>query len=150
MDEITILLADDHEIFRKGLEITLKRLLYVGKILHAENGQEVLEIMNSNEQVHVIIMDIRMPEMDGITATFEVRKINKEVKIVALSMMDDRASVVQMFKAGADGYLLKNTNKLELSDAIQHVLEVNWKNYHYRGKQNSIRISPPGNSKSLH
>jgi DNA-binding NarL/FixJ family response regulator len=122
MNEITVLLADDHEIFRKGLEITLKRLPFVGKILHASNGLEVLEILNSKEPVHVIFMDIRMPELDGIKATIQIRIKNKDVKIIALSMMDDRASILQMFKAGANGYLLKNTNKLELADAIQHVM----------------------------
>ena len=122
MDEVNIVLADDHEIFRKGLEVTLRRLPFIGKIIHANNGLEVLEILNLHEPVHVIIMDIRMPEMDGINATLQIRINNKEVKIIALSMMDDKASILQMFKAGANGYLLKNTNKLELADAIQHVL----------------------------
>jgi len=125
MDAINILLADDHEIFRKGLEVTLKRLPFVDKIMHAGNGLAVLEIMKSKEPVHVIIMDIRMPEMDGINATIQVRIKNNTVKILALSMMDDRASILQMFKAGANGYLLKNTNKLELAEAIQHVLAGN-------------------------
>lgn len=124
MDPITILIADDHEIFRKGLEVTLKRLLFVSKIIHASNGVEVLHHLET-VPVHVVIMDIRMPEMDGITATLNIRKKNETTKIIALSMMDDKASVVQMFKAGANGYLLKNTNKLELTDAIQQVMAGN-------------------------
>ncbi len=125
MDLINIILADDHEIFRKGLEVTLKRVNFVGKILHATNGNEVISLLNSSEQVHVIIMDIRMPELDGISATIQIRMNNPDVKILALSMMDDKASIVQMFKAGANGYLLKNTNKLELAEAIQHMLDGN-------------------------
>ena len=125
MSEINIVIADDHEIFRKGLEVTLKRLPFVGKILHAGTGLEVMNLISTREPVHVIIMDIRMPEMDGITATSQVRTRNSEVKIIALSMMDDRASIIQMFKAGANGYLLKNTNKLELAEAIQHVMAGN-------------------------
>lgn len=125
MDQINIILADDHEIFRKGLEVTLKRVNFIGKILHATNGNEVISLLNSPEQVQVIIMDIRMPELDGISATIQIRMNNPDVKILALSMMDDKASIVQMFKAGANGYLLKNTNKLELAEAIQHVLDGN-------------------------
>jgi len=124
MEEITILIADDHEIFRKGLEVTLKRMLFVSKILHASNGTEVLEQIES-VPVQVVFMDIRMPEMDGITTTMNIRKKNATVKVIALSMMDDKASIVQMFKAGANGYLLKNTNKLELTDAIQQVMAGN-------------------------
>jgi len=124
MEEITILIADDHEIFRKGLEVTLKRLLFVSKILHASNGTEALEQIESTP-VQVVFMDIRMPEMDGITTTMNIRKKNATVKVIALSMMDDKASIVQMFKAGANGYLLKNTNKLELTDAIQQVMAGN-------------------------
>ncbi|MDQ3049768.1 MAG: response regulator transcription factor [Bacteroidota bacterium] len=125
MDIINIILADDHEIFRKGLEVTLRRVNFVGRILHATNGNEVISIMNSGEPVQVIIMDIRMPELDGISATIQLRMKYQDVKILALSMMDDKASIVQMFKAGANGYLLKNTNKLELAEAMQHVLEGN-------------------------
>jgi len=125
MDSINVILADDHEIFRKGLEVTLKRLPYISKIFQAANGHEVLQILDAQEPVHVILMDIRMPEMDGITASIQVRIKNSDVKIIALSMMDDKASILQMFKAGANGYLLKNTNKLELSEAIQQVLKGN-------------------------
>lgn len=125
MSDINILLADDHEIFRKGLEVTLRRISLTGKIFHASNGQEVLDIINSGEIIHVIFMDIRMPEMDGINTTIRVRKSTEYIKILALSMMDDKASILQMFKAGANGYLLKNTNKLELADAIQNVLAGN-------------------------
>ena len=125
MDDINIILADDHEIFRKGLEVTLKRLTFVAKIFHAANGNEVIQLLDSKVPVHVIVMDIRMPEIDGIATTIQVRKKSDDIKIIGLSMMDDKASIVQMFKAGANGYLLKNTNKLELAEAIQQVMAGN-------------------------
>ncbi len=122
MEPVNLILADDHAIFRTGLATILKRTGVVDKILHAENGLEVLELLKNNDNIQVIVMDIRMPLMDGIETTRKVRKDNKEIKIIALSMMDDRASVNQMFKMGANGYLLKNTNKLELQDAIEQVM----------------------------
>lgn len=122
MEQINIILADDHEIFRKGLEVTLKRIPYIENVFHAENGKEVLELIKNTPAIDIIIMDIRMPEMNGIEATRQIRMHHKELKILALSMMDDKASIYQMFKAGANGYLLKNTNKLELQEAIEQVL----------------------------
>jgi len=122
MEQINILLADDHEIFRKGLELTLKRIPYIEKVYHAENGKEVLDLVRTTPSIDIIILDIRMPEMDGIEATRQIRMHYKDLKILALSMMDDKASIYQMFKAGANGYLLKNTNKLELQEAIEKVM----------------------------
>lgn len=122
MEQINIILADDHEIFRRGLEVTLKRIPYIENVYHAETGIEVLHLLKTTPAVDIIIMDIRMPQMDGIEATRQIRMHYKDIKIVALSMMDDKASISQMFKAGANGYLLKNTNKLELQEAIESVL----------------------------
>lgn len=125
MELVNLILADDHEIFRKGLEVTLKRIPYVDNVYHAENGKDVLDLLKTTGNIDVIIMDIRMPKMDGLEATRLLRPHYPSVKIIALSMMDDKASIVQMFKAGANGYLLKNTNKLELQDAIENVLQGN-------------------------
>ncbi len=128
MEPIEIILADDHEIFRKGLEVTISRIPYIKTVIHAASGKEAVAKMEANPQVKIIVMDIRMPEMDGIEATAHIRKTNQEVKILGLSMMDDRANIVNMFKAGANGYLLKNTNKLELLDAFHSMLA--GKNYY--------------------
>ncbi len=125
MEPVNIILADDHAIFRKGLALTLRKTGAVDKIYHANNGMEVLDILSKNETINFIIMDIRMPEMDGIETTRQIRMKNPQIKIVALSMMNDRASISQMFKSGANGYLLKNTNKLELKDAIEQVMKGN-------------------------
>jgi DNA-binding NarL/FixJ family response regulator len=125
IDKVHLILADDHEIFRKGLEITLKRIPFIEKIHHAVNGTDVLRLVKLHPETNVIIMDIRMPSLNGIETTIEIRKSNLNVRILALSMLDDKASIVQMFKAGANGYLLKNTNKLELQEAIEQIMEGN-------------------------
>lgn len=123
MDSFNVIIADDHEIFRKGLAYTLKRTGLVEKIFHAGNGLEVLKLLNTNSNIHLVLMDIRMPEMDGIETTRQIRIQDNQTKILALSMMNDKATIKQMIKAGANGYLLKNTTKLELTDAIQELMK---------------------------
>jgi DNA-binding NarL/FixJ family response regulator len=106
-----------------------------------------VERFEANPQVKIIVMDIRMPEMDGIEATAHIRKTNQEVKILGLSMMDDRANIVNMFKAGANGYLLKNTNKLELLEAFQSMLA--GKNYYAKEVAEVFLLKEFSNSTAL-
>lgn len=117
-----ILIADDHALFRKGLEATLKLIHTVKKIEQAENGLKVIEHLRHNP-VDIIFMDINMPEQDGISTTRMVSKEFTSVKVIALSMLDDKDSIIEMFKAGACGYLLKNTNKAEIQEAIEEVID---------------------------
>ena len=119
--DFKILVADDHQLFRKGMESTLKTLKTVKQVFQAENGLEVINFLN-NEMVDVIFMDIKMPVQDGIATTKMVTKHYPDIKVIAVSMFDDRDNILEMFKAGACGYLLKNTNKEELSDAITEVM----------------------------
>jgi DNA-binding NarL/FixJ family response regulator len=119
--DFKILIADDHQLFRKGMESTLKTIKTVKQVFQAENGLEVINFLN-NELVDVIFMDIKMPVQDGIATTKMVTKHYPDVKVIAVSMFDDRDNILEMFKAGACGYLLKNTNKEELSDAISEVM----------------------------
>lgn len=122
MKELKILIADDHSLFRKGMESTLKLIKGVKQVKQAENGLEVINMLNT-EPVDIIFMDIKMPVQDGITTTKMVSKHYPDIKIIALSMFDDRDNILEMFKAGASGYLLKNTNKEELEEAIAEVME---------------------------
>nr|MBK9653341.1 response regulator transcription factor [Bacteroidota bacterium] len=119
--DFKILVADDHQLFRKGMESTLKTIKTVKQVFQAENGLEVINFLN-NEMVDVIFMDIKMPVQDGIATTKMVTKHYPDIKVIAVSMFDDRDNILEMFKAGACGYLLKNTNKEELSDAITEVM----------------------------
>jgi DNA-binding NarL/FixJ family response regulator len=121
---IRILIADDHPIFRDGLKLLLKKIesntaYLVGE---AENGEELLEI-TSKAHPDIIITDIQMPLMDGIEATRRIKKINSNIQIIALSMFNEDHLVVDMLEAGASGYLLKNTTKKELEQALRIVHE---------------------------
>jgi DNA-binding NarL/FixJ family response regulator len=102
MDSLKIIVADDHPLFREGLVQALLRIhSYV---------------------VDLIFIDIRMPGRDGIEITRCIRKFNTHVKIVVVSMIDDRGTVQKVFKAGANGYLHKNTDKSQIKKVIDAVM----------------------------
>ncbi|MCF7824758.1 MAG: response regulator transcription factor [Candidatus Marinimicrobia bacterium] len=118
---VNIILADDHTLFREGLLSILNAELEFNVIAQAENGREVVKLANK-KQVDVIIMDIAMPELNGIEATRQVLQDHPEIKIVALSMHSDRHFVTGMLKAGAKAYLLKDCAGSELIKAVREVL----------------------------
>jgi DNA-binding NarL/FixJ family response regulator len=117
---IKVLIADDHQMFVDGLKSLLveeKEMCVVGE---AKNGHEVLEICD-HEEVDIVIMDINMPLMDGIQTSRELSKKHPSVKILGLSMYNDRDFISDILKAGAQGYVLKNTGKESLLNAIATV-----------------------------
>jgi DNA-binding NarL/FixJ family response regulator len=112
-----VLIADDHQMFVDGLKSLLeeeKELCVVGE---AKNGLEVLEICD-REPIDIVIMDINMPLMDGIQTSRELSKRHPTIKILGLSMYNDRDYISDILKAGALGYVLKNTGKENLLKAI--------------------------------
>jgi DNA-binding NarL/FixJ family response regulator len=117
---LNILIADDHQLFRQGLERLLNRRSFTKLVYHAANGREAIDIVNA-QQIDLIFMDVRMPIIDGIEATKTITRSHSGVKILGLTMLDDRDSVVRMFKAGARGYLLKNTGIEEIEEAVKDV-----------------------------
>ncbi|TAD81631.1 MAG: DNA-binding response regulator [Bacteroidetes bacterium] len=119
-ETITVVMADDHEIFRDGFRLTLSRTPHIKMIAEAANGEELVELVRLY-QPHVVITDIKMPRMDGVAAT---RKISAEwptIGIIGLSMFDEEELILEMLEAGALGYLLKNADKSEVIDAIDTV-----------------------------
>lgn len=119
---IRIVLADDHEIFRNGFKLLLKNQKELELVGEAENGQQLLELVDKH-QPDLVITDIKMPVMDGIQATKELIQKYAGLGIIALSMFNDDYLVVDMVEAGARGYLLKNTNKDELLQAAKSVYQ---------------------------
>ena len=119
---VSIILADDHTLFREGLLSILNSELEFTVVAQAENGREVVKLARKME-VDVIIMDIAMPELNGIEATRQVLQENPGLKVVALSMHSDRHFVTGMLKAGAKGYLLKDCAGSELIQAVREVLQ---------------------------
>ncbi len=121
---IKIVIADDHEIFREGFKLLLKNQQEIELVGEAENGKELLEVA-AKQQPDVLIIDIKMPVMDGIEACKSIKKKFPDMKVIALSMFNDDNLIVDMLEAGARGYLLKNTNKNELMQAAKAVYEGN-------------------------
>lgn len=116
----TILLADDHRVVREGLRTLLSQEADLSVIGEAADGREVVELARSLHP-DVIIMDIAMPEMNGIEATRLIVGENPAIRIVALSMYADRRFVMQILRAGALGYVLKEAAFEELARAIRTV-----------------------------
>ena len=120
MGAIKVVLADDHVLVRDGIKSLLEDQTDIVVIDEASNGKEALEVIKIN-QPDVLIVDIRMPEMNGIEVVREIAKSQKNIRTLVLSMHDSEEYVVQAIQAGADGYLLKGTSKEEFLKAVSIV-----------------------------
>lgn len=120
MDKINVVLADDHILVRDGIRALLEDQTGIEVIDEASNGKEALEVITKNKP-HVLIVDIRMPEMTGIEVVGEINKSGSDVKTLVLSMHDSEEYVVKAIQAGADGYLLKGASKEEFIKALNKV-----------------------------
>src|SRR6056297_1479778 len=120
MGMIRIILADDHKITRDGLRALLERQSDMRVVGEAANGREAVRLA-MDLAPDVVVMDISMPELNGIEATRQIRGVLPDTKVIALSMYADRRYVVGMLKAGVSGYLLKNCAFDELVSAIEAV-----------------------------
>ena len=120
MDIINVVLADDHVLVRDGIKALLEDQTGIIVIDEASNGKEALDVISRNKP-HVLIVDIRMPEMNGIEVVREINKRFTDVRTLVLSMHDSEEYVVQAIHAGADGYLLKGASKVEFLKAINKV-----------------------------
>ncbi|MBK9732005.1 MAG: response regulator transcription factor [Chitinophagaceae bacterium] len=119
-NKIKVVIADDHQIFIEGIKSLVKdseKLIMVGE---ARDGETLMQVLKT-KRPDVVLMDVSMPNMNGIEATRKIRILFPEMKILGLTMSDDADSVSEMMRAGALGYLLKTTGKPELISAITHV-----------------------------
>lgn len=117
---IKVLIVDDQSIIRDGLEAILTTDPEITVCGHACNGLEALKLCKEHAP-DVVLMDISMPEMDGIEATKAIRKRWKKTQVLVLSMYNNHEFVNELMDAGASGYVLKNTGRLELKEAITAV-----------------------------
>lgn len=115
---IRVLIADDHHVVREGLRMFLSRDPNIVIVGEAEDGEEVVR-MAHQLRPDVVLMDVLMPVMDGIAATAALRKSLPETEIIALTSVLEGATVVDAVRAGAIGYLLKDTRASELREAIK-------------------------------
>ena len=115
---IRVLIVDDHSVVRQGLQMFLSLDPEIEVIGEAENGEEALQLV-ADLQPEVVLMDLVMPKMDGITAISRLHQSHPEVEVIALTSVLEDASVVGAVKAGAMGYLLKDTKAENLCWAIK-------------------------------
>ncbi|PIC79322.1 DNA-binding response regulator [Sporosarcina sp. P18a] len=118
MAEFTVLVADDDKEIREGIEIYLKNEGY--RVLKAKDGQEALELLSLNE-IHLLILDIMMPNMDGITATFKIREA-QNIPIIMLSAKVEDSDKIHGLSVGADDYVTKPFHPLELMARVKSQL----------------------------
>jgi len=117
---INILIADDQELMRQSLKIMLSSQPNFAVTDTVSNGREVMESIKKNKP-DIILMDIRMPEMDGVVCTQKVKEIAPDIKVIILTTFDDDEFVFNAIKFGASGYLLKGTSLKDLTSAITKV-----------------------------
>ncbi|MDQ2776750.1 MAG: response regulator transcription factor [Acidobacteriota bacterium] len=120
MVSVRILLADDHTIVRKGLRLLLERESDFGVIAEASNGREAVDAV-TRDFPDVVIMDIAMPLLNGIEATKRISAEHPKTAVIILSVHSDEAYVLRALKAGARGYLLKDSAENDLIQAIRAV-----------------------------
>ncbi len=117
---IRVALADDHEIVRNGIKMILEDDKDIQVVWEASDGQETLDNLASNRP-DVLVLDIRMPILTGLEVAQKVKKETPSQKILLLTMHDDSEYIRKSLEYGADGYLLKDTNKSEFNKAIHMV-----------------------------
>jgi len=121
-EEIKVLIADDHDLIRQGLKRIIsfeEDIIIVGE---AENGEKVLNMLNSYEP-DVILLDMKMPLMDGLEVLKMTKEISNTIKIIMLTVENDRTFIIDAINKGADGYVLKESAGTEIVKAIKTVYE---------------------------
>jgi DNA-binding NarL/FixJ family response regulator len=119
-DTVRVLIADDHPLFREGMRGRLDRVADVAVVGEAASGDEAVELAHRLEP-HVILMDIKMPGLNGIEATREIQQASPQIGILVLTMFEDDDSVFAAMRAGAKGYLLKDSGGEGVVHAIRAV-----------------------------
>ena len=109
MSQINILLVDDHNIVKQGLRAILESHPSIDVVDEASDGKEAIEKLDSSLDVNFVIIDINMPVMNGIDATEIITKKFPNIRVLAVTMLNEEYHIRKMLKAGADGYILKNS-----------------------------------------
>ncbi|TLM98848.1 response regulator transcription factor, partial [bacterium] len=117
MNLIKILLVDDQALFREGLRTLLSVKPDFEVVGEASNGEEALRLV-AQQRPNIVLMDLRMPIMDGMTATRRLRELYPDTKVIVLTTFDDDEDIFEGMRAGAVGYLLKDVSSEKLFEAI--------------------------------
>ena len=136
MSQIKVAIADDHKIFRKGVILSLRTYPNIKFVLEAENGDELLAGL-SEAKPDIVLMDLRMPQKDGIETTKLISKNFPDIRVLVLTMYEDERFVSHLMENGANGYLLKSADPAEIKKAI---LEVMVRGYYLNNFVNRILL----------
>lgn len=120
--DLSVLVVDDHPLYRNGIKRILNNIDFVTKCDEAENGKDCIEKL---KQTHydIILLDLQMPEMDGVEAAAVIKRDFPQSKIIILTMSDSKRQMIELLDMGVLGYVLKSTDELELTEAILRVSE---------------------------
>ena len=122
MEKIKLLIADDHALFREGIRALLLAVPDIVCVGEADNGPEAI-MQVAALQPHVVLMDINMPDLNGVEATRRILKENPHLGIIMVTMLEDDASVFAAMRAGARGYVLKGSHHKEMLQVIRAVAQ---------------------------
>jgi DNA-binding NarL/FixJ family response regulator len=122
MKPIKVIIADDHPLFRKGLVTTLQEFKNLNMVNEAGNGKELLSVL-SKTPCDVVLLDLKMPELDGISVAPLILERFPKVKIIVLTMLDEEQFIIHLIKTGVHGYLLKNAEPEIVATAIEEVMK---------------------------
>jgi DNA-binding NarL/FixJ family response regulator len=122
MDPIKVAIADDHQIFRKGVILSMRSYTEFKFVLEANNGEELLANL-AEAAPDVVLCDLKMPVKDGIDTTKQITKHYPNIRVIILTMYEDERFVGHLMDCGAAGYLLKSTDPSEIKKAILEVMK---------------------------
>lgn len=122
LDKLSVLIVDDHPLFRTAINRLLKNIPFVKRVAEAEHGEMALEMMEK-ETYDIVLLDLMMPVMDGSETARHIRKRFPACRIVVLTMSDSRNEIIELLGMGVLGYVLKSTDEEELTTAILRVRE---------------------------
>jgi DNA-binding NarL/FixJ family response regulator len=120
-DQITVAIADDHQIFRKGVILSMRAYTNIKFVMEADNGEDLVQKIPES-MPDVILCDLKMPVKDGIDATKIISKLYPHIRVIILTMYEDERFVGHLMDCGAAGYLLKSTEPSEIRKAITDVV----------------------------
>jgi len=120
-----VAVADDHSLLRSALAKLINGFPGYNVTIEADNGRDLIEKIAKSTLPDIVLLDISMPEMDGFKTTQWLHKKYPQIKVLALSMLSDERTIIKIFRVGAKGYLLKNTDPDELKTALDSVMSKN-------------------------
>lgn len=116
-------MADDHQLFRKGLSIILNQTSHILVVGEASDGQQLLDLLDSGLECDVILLDVNMPRFNGIQTMMRLNRRGSRIPVLVLSMDEDELTIIQLIKLGIRGYILKDADPDELINSVRLVMQ---------------------------